>query len=902
MKKLLSFVLCFALLVAYVPGFASEFADVSGHWAEQDILELTQQGIIQGMSDTEFAPQREMTRAQFVALMNRAFPEAVEANSGSPNLEFADVRATDWYYNDVMSAVGSGLILGMDDGSFGASPPIRRQDSCVLLQRYIGDRIPNTPADASSITDYISIPDYAKQAVLIMMGSGIIKGYPDGAFSPLGNVTRAEVATMCKRSIDETASVTPIPTPSATPSPAPTNSGGGSGGGGGGNGGGETLNPTPTPAPETYVPPSAVPFDFIIEDFYDRLDGSTVTLPLSEKIVREKFPFIGYLTDYIIHNKTDQATKAVINGTKDVALVTYPADENLELASSKGVELAINPIVNDAFVFLVSDDVPVDGLTTQQVKDIYMGNITNWNQLPGCVYDKEIAVFSRQATSGSQKGMLDFMGDDAEDMIEVEEAMQPEAMNMLVDRMINTPGSIGYSYYYYVTEQYSSSLKLLSLDGVAPDSASISTNAYPVCVAYYAVYRADERATSFAYRFTQYLTSAEGQDYAEEIGYVRLADGQAVQPKSGNAAEKIYSTIPFSIKDLQEKTVRTVNETINVIGGAVPLHIDTYLNETYGLRLVARTQSTTYRTLAQALNLLVTDEKEVCIFSAFDDMVMWDIGGDFGPEPFPVCDLEELYPDLLFRVFNTEQADTEERSYIIVTKPGAEYDSFSESLYRWLLVEDPITFPDPTDDPGDDPIIINPDDPIIINPPVYKPIIYLYPTEETEITVTLGKPDELGSTYPKYNGAWHVLAQPNGDLLDLDTNRHLYSLYWEGGQVRTELDEGFCVKGGDSIAFLEEKLEILGLSEREANEFIIYWLPLMEANEYNCIKFLSRAEIDEIMPLTITPTPDSVIRVMMVFEGLSAPVDVREQQLERVTRSGFTVVEWGGTVLGGRAK
>ena len=182
---------------------------------------------------------------------------------------------------------------------------------------------------------------------------------------------------------------------------------------------------------------------------------------------------------------------------------------------------------------------------------------------------------------------------------------------------------------------------------------------------------------------------------------------------------------------------------------------------------------------------------------------------------------------------------------------------------------------------------------------VYKPVIYLYPTEETEVTVKLLKEDMLTCTYPKYDNEWKVIAKPNGDLVDLKTGRNLYSLYYESkNTVRFKVqNDGFVIKGEDSAAFLEEKLAILGLTEREAEEFIIYWLPILEANKYNYIRFADIDEINENMPLEISSNPDSVIRVIMTFKGLDAPINVKEQQLTPAERTGFTVVEWGGTEL-----
>ena len=176
-----------------------------------------------------------------------------------------------------------------------------------------------------------------------------------------------------------------------------------------------------------------------------------------------------------------------------------------------------------------------------------------------------------------------------------------------------------------------------------------------------------------------------------------------------------------------------------------------------------------------------------------------------------------------------------------------------------------------------------------------KPIIYLYPTSETEVNIKLWTPKKITHSYPEYNpGKWrNIIAQPNGDLEDIDTWRKLYALYreWKSDN-ETNFDEWFVVAWKDIIPFLEEKLAILGLNERETEEFIVYWLPQMEDNEWNLIRFESIEEQNENMPLNITPAPDTVIRVMMDWKAIDEPIDIQEQQLTTPERNGFTVVEW----------
>ncbi len=175
-----------------------------------------------------------------------------------------------------------------------------------------------------------------------------------------------------------------------------------------------------------------------------------------------------------------------------------------------------------------------------------------------------------------------------------------------------------------------------------------------------------------------------------------------------------------------------------------------------------------------------------------------------------------------------------------------------------------------------------------------KPIIYLYPEETTELSVTLGKPENVTCSYPNYENSWNVVANSDGSLIDTNTGRNLYALYWEGiNKNKVNFDEGFVVKSEDTIKFLEDKLAILGLNERESEEFIVYWLPRLQENNYNLIRFASMDEINEIMPLNFSVQPDSIIRVLMQYKKIDKPIEIEEQQLTTPERKGFVAVEWG---------
>lgn len=180
----------------------------------------------------------------------------------------------------------------------------------------------------------------------------------------------------------------------------------------------------------------------------------------------------------------------------------------------------------------------------------------------------------------------------------------------------------------------------------------------------------------------------------------------------------------------------------------------------------------------------------------------------------------------------------------------------------------------------------------------HAPVIYLYPEQDTEVNVRLTLNGKLTTTYPLYDEqlGWNVTASPDGILTD-KTGRQYSYLFWEGDiAINPDLSRGFCVKGEDTAGFLEKSLKQLGLSDTEADAFIMYWLPLMEGNKYNVITFQTTA-YEDVASLSIAPKPDTVIRVNMLWYPANTYVDIEPQDLTKVNpseRIGFTVVEWGG--------
>ncbi len=181
-----------------------------------------------------------------------------------------------------------------------------------------------------------------------------------------------------------------------------------------------------------------------------------------------------------------------------------------------------------------------------------------------------------------------------------------------------------------------------------------------------------------------------------------------------------------------------------------------------------------------------------------------------------------------------------------------------------------------------------------------KPVIYLYPTHTENIHVTLNFPAGFSATVPSYNkqSGWNVTAQPNGRLTDTADGKTYPYLYWEGNPqpFSFDMNDGFVVAGGQTTAFLDKELAAIGLNQTEKAGFISYWAPKLEANKYTLIHFAG-SEYTNVAKLSIAPSPDSLLRVFMVEKPLEQPVKVTPQSFPVFHRTGFTAVEWGGTVL-----
>lgn len=175
-----------------------------------------------------------------------------------------------------------------------------------------------------------------------------------------------------------------------------------------------------------------------------------------------------------------------------------------------------------------------------------------------------------------------------------------------------------------------------------------------------------------------------------------------------------------------------------------------------------------------------------------------------------------------------------------------------------------------------------------------KPVIYLYPEREMDVTVRLPLSVHITKSEPLYpEGGWSVRARPDGSLTMMDGASY-GSLYWEGTGVGYAVPkDGFVVKDGEVEKFFTGTLPRYGLNERETREFMDFWVPKMSGAPYYRVSFLTSAW-SQAAPLSVTPRPQRSIRLFMDWQRMSAPISIPKPAIVTPDRVGFTLVEWGG--------
>lgn len=243
------------------------------------------------------------------------------------------------------------------------------------------------------------------------------------------------------------------------------------------------------------------------------IDGAEGLYPVFSAVVNALYPadsvqFDGenFTPDSRLQMRnTLRAYRSVVDGDADLIFCAAPSAEQLDYARQKGVELELVPIGQEAFVFLVNQNNPVDSLTVEQVRGIYHGTYTNWRELGG--RNAPISALQRLPGSGSQTALLAFM--------------QGQSIAKDYDSFLGS--AIGFSFRYYVADVIENGgVKMLALDGVYPSKENIASGQYPVVSQFYAIYRKDNSNPNIP-KILDWLLSDDGQSLMEQTGYARLS-------------------------------------------------------------------------------------------------------------------------------------------------------------------------------------------------------------------------------------------------------------------------------------------------------------------------------------------------------------------------------------------
>ena len=264
-------------------------------------------------------------------------------------------------------------------------------------------------------------------------------------------------------------------------------------------------------------------FRFTRENF-PRLDGSTACLPMAEAICsvllgesREE------VQDLIHFNRTTQSFRNLMGGECDLLLAGQPNAAVFDEMEEQGFAYDLEQLGTDALVFLVNENNPVESVSTEQLRGIYTGQITNWKELGG--EDVPIIPLQRNEGAGSQALMKKLvMGDTP--LMEAPKEFIPGSMGELMDTVKSYDGSanaIGYSVYYYAHDmEMARGLKLLKVDGVEPSKQTIRSGEYPHLNAYYCVIAHDTPADSPIRILYDWLVTEDGRRLLESEGYVTM--------------------------------------------------------------------------------------------------------------------------------------------------------------------------------------------------------------------------------------------------------------------------------------------------------------------------------------------------------------------------------------------
>ena len=294
-----------------------------------------------------------------------------------------------------------------------------------------------------------------------------------------------------------------------------------------------TIDVTPNIQVEEYLPfdedSKIVKIDSQLLDFeglpkeqLPRIDGATAAFPVYSAFVHAVYPETTQLDDGVFNYfNTVGGYYNLAERTTDVFIGAYPSKEQIEFAKEQNTEYVYTQIGSEAFVFFVHKDNPIESLTTEQIKGIYSGEITNWSEVGG--NNEPIVPFQRPEGSGSQSMLIRIMGDTP--IVEPDTQTMVTGMGGIIEEVAdykNKSTSIGFSFRYYVEGIIQNpDIKMIAIDDVFPSKENIKNGAYPFIASVYAVtYKGNPNEN--VQKLIDWMLSEEGQYIIEETGYVGI--------------------------------------------------------------------------------------------------------------------------------------------------------------------------------------------------------------------------------------------------------------------------------------------------------------------------------------------------------------------------------------------
>ena len=255
---------------------------------------------------------------------------------------------------------------------------------------------------------------------------------------------------------------------------------------------------------------------------HPRLDGATALFPVYAAFVEAVYPdktrYSNADDAVVTCTKTNRAYERLIAGDADIIFCAGPSDQQIADAAAAGVEFELTPFGREAFVFIVNSENPLEDISLEQIRGVYSGEITRWDQL-GIDGIGGIVAYQRPANSGSQTALERLMGDAP--LMTAPQEYVSDGMGDILETVEyrNLPNAIGYSFRFFCTKMMDSGVKLLSIDGVAPTVENIQNGSYPQITTLYAITRKGDPNPNIRV-FLDWITSKQGQELVEKSGYV----------------------------------------------------------------------------------------------------------------------------------------------------------------------------------------------------------------------------------------------------------------------------------------------------------------------------------------------------------------------------------------------